>query len=140
MKSPSYYVSITGLTLRGVWHYPTFWYHAIPSFNQAQAAPGNIRTEARSVDGVQHTLTVWEDRKSMLRFLHTGPHLQAMKAFDSIATGKTYGYETDVIPSWTEALKLWEEKGKMYEGRRKKVNATATESDTKTKTCMTTSS
>ena len=34
----------------------------------------------------------------MLAFMRSGIHLKAMKAFHSIATGRTYGYESDAIP------------------------------------------
>jgi hypothetical protein len=37
-----------------------------------------------------------------------------MKAFSSIATGKTYGYEAAELPNWDEAFTLLEEKGKQY--------------------------
>ena len=37
-----------------------------------------------------------------------------MKAFHQIATGPTYGYESDTIPSWEEAYALLTEKGKMH--------------------------
>jgi len=37
-----------------------------------------------------------------------------MKAFHQIATGPTYGYESDIIPSWEEAYTLLTEQGKMH--------------------------
>jgi len=46
--------------------------------------------------------------------MRNGVHLKAMKAFHSIAIGRTYGYESDTIPSWEEAYKLLESKGKNY--------------------------
>jgi hypothetical protein len=50
----------------------------------------------------------------MLNFLRSGVHLKAMKTFHKIATGPTYGYESDTIPSWEEAFELLMEKGKYY--------------------------
>jgi hypothetical protein len=50
----------------------------------------------------------------MLAFMRTGPHLKAMKAFSKIATGRTYGYESDTIPTWEEAFATLEEKGRWY--------------------------
>jgi hypothetical protein len=50
----------------------------------------------------------------MLVFLQEGPHLKAMKAFHRIATGKTYGFESDVIPTWENAFVLLQEMGKNY--------------------------
>ena len=31
-------------------------------------------------------------------------HIKAMRSFKSIATGKIYRYETNLIPSWDEVL------------------------------------
>lgn len=41
---------------------------------------------------------------------------QARKAnaFHRIATGRTFGYESDIIPTWNEAFELLQEKGKNY--------------------------
>ena len=50
----------------------------------------------------------------MLIFMRSGAHLKAMQAFHQIATGPTYGYESDTIPSWEEAYKLLTEKGRMH--------------------------
>jgi len=109
------YVSITGLTLHSVWHYPKFWSHALPSMMQAKAAPGNVLADAKYIDGTQHTLSVWKDRQSMLRYMRTGNHVKAMKIFDDIATGKVYGYETDdeTAPTWEEARKLYDTNGRL---------------------------
>jgi hypothetical protein len=50
----------------------------------------------------------------MLDFMRSGVHLKAMKAFHSIATGRTYGYETDSVPTWDEAFSTLMSKGKNY--------------------------
>ena len=110
------YVSITGLRLNSFLHIPKFWYYAIPSMVQAQGAEGNLSAESRSVGGVHHTLSVWKDRKSMLRYLRSGDHAKAMSIFDDIATGKTYGYEIESeedIPTWEEAIELYNTKGRV---------------------------
>lgn len=50
----------------------------------------------------------------MLAFMKNGVHLKAMKYFHSIATGRTYGYESDRIPGWEEAYAMLESNGKNY--------------------------
>ena len=82
---------------------------------QAKAAPGNVFADAKYIDGTQHTLSVWKDRQSMLRYMRTGDHVKAMKIFDDIATGKVYGYETDdeTAPTWEEARKLYDTNGRL---------------------------
>lgn len=108
------YISITGLKPKGFWAYIKFWSLAIPSFTEAKTAKGNLHSDVKKINGYQCTLTAWENREMMLVFMKNGTHLKAMKAFSSIATGKTFGYETDTIPTWEEAFSLLESKGKNY--------------------------
>lgn len=104
---PQVYVSITGLTLKSPLHGMMFGWHATRSFSQAVNAPGNLSTDARMVDGVHHTLTVWETREAMLDYLRQGAHLRAMKAYRSLGRGKVHGYYAPVPPTWSEALDIW---------------------------------
>jgi len=94
-------------------HAPKFWYYSIPAMMQAKQAPGNISAEARMIQGTHHTLSVWQDRRSMLNYMRSGNHVQAMKIFDDIATGKTYGYESDVVPTWEELREMYETKARV---------------------------
>jgi len=110
--STAYYISITGLRLNGPLATARFWWHARRSMSQARAAPGNVCTEARAIGGVQHTLTVWTDEAAMRAYLVSGAHLQAMRAFRNIATGKTIGYISLAVPNWAEARAIWEEHGR----------------------------
>jgi hypothetical protein len=107
-----FYVSITGLRLKGPFAAPRFWWHALRSMAQARSAPGNISVDARNIDGVQHTLTVWTDEAAMRAYLVAGAHMQAMRAFRRIATGKTIGFTTSAVPSWAEARAVWDERGR----------------------------
>jgi hypothetical protein len=108
------YISITGLKPKSFWGTIKFWTLAVPSFRQAQTAPGNLHCAVKRMKGYQCTLTAWENREVMLAFMRNGAHLKAMKAFSSIATGKTYGYEAAELPNWDEAFTLLQEKGKQY--------------------------
>jgi len=106
------YVSITGLQLKGRRHFFRFWWHAIRSMGQARRAAGNIATDARLINGVHHTRTVWKDEAAMRRYLTAGAHLKAMKAFGSIATGKTLGFYAEAAPDWDEVHRIWHSRGK----------------------------
>ena len=106
------YVSITGLALKSPLHAPRFWWHAIRSMSQARTASGNLRAETRTINGVHHTLSVWQDEAKMRTYLKTGAHLSAMKAFRSIATGKTIGFVAEVAPDWADVHALWLERGR----------------------------
>lgn len=108
------YISITGLKPKGLWGFIRFWTLAIPSFSEAKSAKGNVYAAVKKINGYNCTLSAWENRESMLGFMRNGVHLKAMKAFHSIAIGKTYGFESDKIPSWEEAYTLLETKGKNY--------------------------
>jgi hypothetical protein len=109
---PSYYISITGLRLKSPFSAPRFWWHALRSMAQARSAPGNVSVDARAIDGVQHTLTVWTDEAAMRAYLVAGAHMQAMRAFRQIATGKTIGFTSATIPSWGEARGIWDARGR----------------------------
>ncbi len=108
------YVSLTALKPKNFLSYLKFWTLAIPSFAQAQAAKGQLHVSAKRVKGYQCTITAWESREVMLDFMRSGAHLKAMKQFHSIATGRTFGYEGDKIPTFDEAFELLQEKGKDY--------------------------
>jgi hypothetical protein len=108
------YISITGLKPKSFGGFIRFWTLAIPSFGEAQSAKGNLFCATKKINGYQCTLTAWESRELMLAFMKNGVHLKAMKAFHSIATGRTYGYESDSIPNWDEAYSILESKGKNY--------------------------
>ena len=62
------YVSITGLRPKG-WLALGFWRHAIPCKMAADKAKGILLSmvKIKSIDGVNHTLTVWETREHMVR-------------------------------------------------------------------------
>ncbi len=108
------YISLTGLKPKGFLGFMKFWSLAIPTFRQAQVAKGNLYRAVKKVNGYQCTITAWENREVMLEFMRSGSHLKAMKAFHKIATGKTYGYEGDVVPTFEEAFNILQEKGKSY--------------------------
>jgi len=111
--SGTIYVSITGLRLNGPLQTPRFWWHAVRSMMQAKRAPGNLKAETRFIDGVHHTLTAWTDEAAMRAYLVTGAHLMAMKVFRRMATGSVIGFSTDSVPDWTEARRIWEERGRV---------------------------
>jgi len=109
------YISITGLKPKGIIRYFQFWRLAIPSFEQARKAKGNTFCEVKRIKGYQCTLTAWASREDMLVFFRSAVHVKAMKAFPMIASGRTYGFEADSIPTWEEAFTLLQEKGKVYD-------------------------
>lgn len=106
------YVSITGLKLNRLWHIPLFWHHAIASMSDARAAPGNLSAQARTINGVHHTLSTWDSRADMLAFLRSKRHAAAMRRFDGIATGRVCGFEAQDHPTWSHALARYHADGR----------------------------
>lgn len=108
------HISITGLKPRGFWSYVAFWRLAIPSFTEAQKAEGNLHCAVKRIQGYQCTLTAWESVDHMRRYLGSGVHRKAMQHFSTIATGKTWGYASDTVPTWDEAFALLQAHGREH--------------------------
>jgi hypothetical protein len=83
------------------------------SMRQAQRAAGNVSAEARTVDGVHHTLSVWESRAAMLAYIQSGAHRQAIRIFPRTAMGKVLGMTTSEVPDWWDIPPLWRERGRL---------------------------
>lgn len=108
------YISVTGLRLKKRWFFLQFIWHAVRSRHQAVRSKGVLHVAVTSRQGTQHTLTAWDSKDSMEAFKYSGAHKQAIKVFRQFFEGKTYGYDSDSIPDWDEALLVLEEKGKTY--------------------------
>lgn len=81
---------------------------------QIDSAPGVLFSGVKKIDKIQHTLTAWQSKEHMIACIHSGAHLEAMKVFRKIAVGKTFGFESERIPSWDEVHELWRTHGKEY--------------------------
>jgi hypothetical protein len=113
MQDTGLYVSITGLRLRHWSFAPLFWWHAIGAMTQARAALGNLSAEARLIDGTHHTVSVWQDRDMMQRYLRSGAHVRAMRVFPKIATGSVAGFLASHPPSWADVPALLRDQGRV---------------------------
>jgi heme-degrading monooxygenase HmoA len=108
------YISITGLELQSPWKLLIFYSHAIPSLLQAQSSEGNVSVEVRNINGVKHTLSVWESEEHMRNFIYSGAHKKAIEAFTKIAKGKTFGYDSNEVPNWKQVHNMWLSEGQNY--------------------------
>ena len=101
------YVSVTGLKNRGFIGRVRFWVVAIPAFRAGKKAEGCLFCETKTLNGYHHTLTVWVDKNSMIKYRDSKFHLNAMRIFPKIAYGKVYGCEITSFPTWSDALKFF---------------------------------
>ena len=63
-----------------------------------------------------YTLTVWESEQDMKNFARSGEHAEAMKSSRKIATEvRSFTFEADEIPKWSEAKELLFSKGRVTE-------------------------
>ena len=108
------YISVTGLKPRGLMGWLRFWVLTIPASRHAQNAEGVLLCAFTSRHHFQHTLTVWQSKEHMLAYRSSSSHVRAMKSFSKIGSGKVYGYETDAMPDWEDALAAWDEHGREH--------------------------
>ena len=97
------YVSITGLK-KNIFSWFKFWFLAMPAFREAQRAKGIIFCETKKIKNYHCTFTVWESKNDMLQYKKSDSHKKAMQSFNNIATGKICSYETNILPTWNQAL------------------------------------
>lgn len=105
------HVVVTGLSLRSPIHAPLFAFHAMRSLAQAEADPDCLHAEARTIEGVAHTVTAWRDAAAARAYGTTGAHRRAAAVFPRIATGKVWSGPADAPPPWDEARRLWRDHG-----------------------------
>ena len=110
------HIGITALRLKKWYYRPTFYWHTFRCFFAARKAQGNIHTQLfRTLDGTFLTLSAWETQEDMKRFVLHPVHIAAIKIFPQISDiGKVYNYEAEVLPTWSEARKTVQEKGREY--------------------------
>ena len=108
--------SVTELNLKNFWSFIRFIPHAVRCKIQAGKTPGLISISFAR-DGIlsQRTLTVWEDERSLIKYIGKGSHLKALQVFKKIAKDSyTVRYECKEIPSWEEAKNKLNENGVKY--------------------------
>lgn len=102
------YISVTRLKLRNIFQLFRLMKYSTEAFRQAIAAKGNLHAELKNQNfRFFWTLTVWESKEDMQKYMRSDRHLAAMKRAPVIASSvDSYGYEAEVIPSWNEAMEL----------------------------------
>ncbi|WP_019506728.1 DUF3291 domain-containing protein [Pleurocapsa sp. PCC 7319] len=100
--------STTKYTLK---EFPAFLMFAIlslKSINQAYNSQGLVAIKIRVRD--LRTLSVWETMEDMKAFRNSKAHLKAMQDSDKLGSNQSFTWETEHIPSWSEAIARINEK------------------------------
>lgn len=110
------FVSLTRLRIRKWWYLPSFFWHTIPSLNQAKKASGNISAVAvNDSNRVFWTMSVWTDEAAMRAYMISGAHGKAMPKLmewcDEAATAH-WTQDSNEPPSWKDAHVLIKERGR----------------------------
>lgn len=62
------------------------------------------------------TMSAWDSPADAKVFAHSGAHLLAMKQAGHIATEvRIHTFEGESLPSWTDAKKVVQEKGRLFQ-------------------------
>ncbi len=108
--------SITELRLKNFFSFILFIKHAVRSKVQADTAESVVSVEVKSSGLlIQRTLTVWESEEALKKYVRSGSHLEAMKAFSKIANKSyTAKFEVTSKPTWEEAIKYLKTHGREH--------------------------
>jgi hypothetical protein len=117
MNSRKYYISVTGLVCKSLFTTPKFFWYSTPAFRAAARADGIVHTSGLSYKDAHMTLSVWESKNSMSKFMRGKEHIAAMKVLKDVSSyGKIHGYFGDSIPSSEEAIAAWKKDGRLVHG------------------------
>lgn len=102
------YISITKLTLSSIFKLFNFIKYASRANLQAAKSEGNISIATKN-QYFKHfwTLTVWESKDHMSKYVRSGDHRKAILTAPLLASEICiYGYESDNVPGWKEAMEI----------------------------------
>ncbi|HEX4950386.1 MAG TPA: DUF3291 domain-containing protein [Blastocatellia bacterium] len=107
-------ITVTSVRLRRLWHYFKLTYLALQIVRQTKTQKGFVKMKNTGFGYLHYILSVWESEQDVKNFAGTGAHLAAMRARGSVATEiRTYTYQSDRLPDWSEAKALLEQRGKI---------------------------
>jgi hypothetical protein len=111
------FVSLTRLRIRSIRYLPLFAIHALRSLRQVKKAPG-FQTGALLPDRswTFWTMTAWDERESMRRYMMTGAHKSAMPRlmhWCDEASVAHWEQRESTLPSWEEADRRMRESGRV---------------------------
>lgn len=100
-------VSVTRFRVRKLRYLPLFMFHASRAISQARKAEGYVAgAVGRDADFAFWTMTVWQCEKSMVDYVASGAHRNAMphlRDWGIEASALRWTQEGSVLPAWSEA-------------------------------------
>ncbi len=99
------FVSYTRLELKSYWKLFQFLSASNKAKKQAETSSGNQQVATYN-EGFRYflTLSAWDKKEDMLRFMRSGAHAEAMKRSKEFAKSVvTINFDLDYIPDWKEA-------------------------------------
>lgn len=106
-------VTLTSIRLKSVWYFFKLSWFGLKISQQAKLQTGFIQLKNTGFAYMHFTCSAWQDETAMKEFARSGAHLEAMKNSASLAEEiRTYTFETDHLPDWTQVKTLLAEKGK----------------------------
>ncbi|MDP9172017.1 MAG: DUF3291 domain-containing protein [Acidobacteriota bacterium] len=111
------FVSLTRLRIRAIRYLPLFAIYTLRSLRQVRKAAG-FRTGALLPDRSRTfwTMTAWDERESMRRYMTSGAHKKAMPhlmRWCDEASVAHWEQEESTLPSWEEADRRMRESGRI---------------------------
>jgi hypothetical protein len=110
------FVSLTRLRIRSIRYLPLFAFHALRSTRQVKKAAG-FQSVALLPDRswTFWTMTAWDERESMRRYMISGAHASAMPHlmhWCDEASVAHWKQEESALPSWEQADRRMRETGR----------------------------
>ncbi len=99
------FISATELHIRSFRHLFQFMKLSFSSMKQAKKSAGCLQAKMKLKKlRIGYTITVWDNKESMLQFRNSGAHKTAMQKIRIIShQNKVLHWEDDKIPNWAEA-------------------------------------
>lgn len=114
MRSDERYVSITKVHPHKGINGWVFRWRARRALNRARRAPGNLFAELYRKKDTLYALTVWDNAPALKRFARTTAQAKTLLQFRDMSHGLTYGFLSDGVPSWPEAMALCDRHGTLF--------------------------
>jgi len=111
------FVSLTRLRIRSIHYLPLFAIQALGSVRQVKMAPGFLRGALlQDRSWTFWTMTAWDERESMRRYMTSGAHKKAMPhlmQWCDEASVAHWEQEEMSLPSWEDADRRMRESGRV---------------------------